>query len=65
MRGDVQIGVEDLDVGGGLQVGGRGVDRAPHVETKGHRLVGVDAHEQVLEVQDDVGDILLHARAAS
>ena len=44
-----------------LQVAGRGVGRAAHVEAQGHRLVGVHPDQQVLEVQDDVGDVLLHA----
>ena len=57
--GDVQVGVEDLDVGRQLQVRCRGVSRATDVEAQGHRLVGVHPDEQVLEVQDDVGDVLL------
>ncbi len=59
--GDVQVGVEDLDVGRGLQVGRRGVARPALVEAQGDRLVGVHPDQQVLEVQDDVGDVLLHA----
>ena len=39
-RGDVQVGVEDLDVGGGLDVAGGDVARAAHVEAQGDRLVG-------------------------
>ena len=58
--GDVQVGVEDLDVGRGLQVGGRGVAGAPLVEAQGDRLVGVHPDQEVLQVQDDVGDVLFH-----
>ena len=57
-RGDVEVGVEDLDVGGRLDVGGGDVGRAADVEAQGDRLVGVDVQHEVLEVQDDVGDVL-------
>ena len=60
--GDVQLGVEHLDVGRELEVGRGGVGRDPHVEAQGHRLVGVHPDQQVLEVQDDVGDILFDTR---
>ena len=39
-RGDVEVRVEDLDVGGGLDVAGGDVGRAAHVEAQGDRLVG-------------------------
>ena len=56
----MQVRVEDLDIGRQLQVRRRGVSRAADVESQGHRLVGVHPDQQVLEVQDDVGDVLLH-----
>ena len=41
-----------------LDVGGGDVGRAADVEAEGDRLVGVDHEHEVLEVQDDVGDVL-------
>jgi hypothetical protein len=61
-RGDVQVGVEDLDVGGRLQVARDRVTRAALVEAERHRLVRVDPDQEVLQVQDDVGHVLLHPR---
>src|SRR5205807_275676 len=57
--GDVEIGVEDLDVGLLLDVASGYVGRAAGIQPKRHRLVGVDAQHQVFEVQDDVGDVFL------
>ncbi len=57
---DVQIGVEDLDVGGCLDVAHAHLRRAALVEPQRHRLVGRAAQHEVLQVQDDVGDVLLH-----
>ena len=56
------VGAEDLDVGRDLEVAGGGVARAPLVEAHGHRLVAVHPEEEVLQVEDEVGDVLLHPR---
>jgi hypothetical protein len=56
----VQIGVEDLDVGRLLDVGGRDVLGAAHVEAQRDGLLGVHQQHEVLEVEDDVGDVLGH-----
>ena len=60
-RGDVQVGVEDLDVGGELQVAGGDVagPRTSRRRVTGSSAVHPDS--EVLQVQDDVGDVLLHA----
>jgi hypothetical protein len=57
-RRQVQVAVEDLDVGGELDVLGADVGRAAHVEPQGHRLFAVADEDDVLEVEDDVGDVL-------
>ena len=44
----------------GLDVAGAHVGRAAGVETQGDGLVGVDVQHQVLQVEDDVGDVFLH-----
>src|SRR4051812_29866374 len=58
-RGDVDVGVEDLDAGGEGDVLGRDLARAGDDE---RRLdlggVGVHAAHDALEVEDDVGDVL-------
>lgn len=56
-RSEVQFRVEHLDVGSGHDVAGGGVARTPHVESERHRLVGRREHDDVLEVQDDVGHV--------
>jgi hypothetical protein len=56
--GDVEIGVEDLDVGADLQVLGGHLGRAAHVEAHGDGLVAVADDDEVLQVEDDVGDVL-------
>ena len=43
-------------------VGRRDAGRAAHVETEHDRLVGRGGDDDVLEVQDDVGDILIGQR---
>ena len=58
-RGDVLVGVEHLDVRGDLQVAGGGIARPPLVEADGHRLLAVHPEQDVLQVQDEVGDVLL------
>jgi hypothetical protein len=37
---------------------GRDLTRAAHVDAEGDRLVGLRREHEVLEVQDDVGDVL-------
>ena len=61
-RRDVQVGVEDLDVGGGLDVAGEDVARAALVEAQRHGLLRGAAEDDVLDVQDEVGDVLLDTR---
>ena len=56
--GDLESTVEHLDVGVGLNVGGRDLGGATSVETQGHRLIAVHHEDEVLEVEDDVGDVL-------
>src|SRR5207245_7929610 len=59
--GDVEGGVEDLDIRRGANVSGGRVARAADVEPQRHRLVGGHPQDEVLQVEDDVGDILFHA----
>src|SRR3984893_6188907 len=58
--GEVQLGVEDLDVGRGLDVAGGDVARAALVEAQSDGLLRLASQHEVLEVQDEVGDVLLH-----
>jgi hypothetical protein len=58
----VEVGVQHLHVWAELQVLRGGVSRAAHVEAQRDRLLGVHPDQQVLEVQDDVGHVLLDAR---
>ena len=44
----MEVGVEDLDVGGRLDVAGGDVGRAAHVEAQGDRLVAVDVSTRSL-----------------
>ena len=57
----MEVGVEDLDIRRGANVAGGRVARAADVEPQRHRLVGGHPQDEVLQVEDDVGDILLHA----
>jgi len=56
----VHLGVEDLDAGGQVDVGGGDVPRAGRDE-RGLDLarIGVHPADDALEVQHDVGDVLL------
>ena len=57
----MQVGVDDLDVGVRLDVAGGDLvlgTAALHVEAQLHRLVGVHDEDEVLEVEEDVGDVL-------
>src|SRR5579875_2488773 len=57
--GDGQVRVEDLDVAGLGDVAGGDRGRPPHVEAEGDRLVRGDPKDDVLQVEDDVGHVLL------
>jgi hypothetical protein len=60
---DLELRVEDLEVGGCLDVAGR--DDASALLRDVHLDLGrgtVEAHDEVLEVEDDVGDVLADAR---
>ena len=50
--------VEDLDLGRHLDVAGGDVGRAADVEAHDDGLVGDRREHDVLQVQDDVGDVL-------
>src|SRR4029450_12732330 len=60
--GDLQVLVEDLEVGGRLDVGRRDGTGAPlgqaHLDLG---RVAVEDTDEVLEVEDDVRDVLTHA----
>jgi hypothetical protein len=57
----VQLGIEDLDIGGELQIPGRHVPRTTLIAPERDGVIGVHAQDDVLQVQDDVGDIFLDA----
>ena len=57
-RRDREVLVEDLDVGRALDVTSGDGGRATCVEAQVDRLVGGRGEHDVLDVQDDVGDIL-------
>jgi hypothetical protein len=57
----VELGVEDLDVRRQLDVGRGDLGRASDVEADRDRLVARAREDQVLHVEDDVGDVLGHA----
>ena len=50
----------DLDAGGRRDVGGRDLTRSLLAQVHDDGLVAVGTHHEFLEVQDDVGDVLLH-----
>src|SRR3954467_11599366 len=56
--GQVQVGVQDLDAGGRRDVTGGDLGRTLGLQVHRGRLLEVGAHDQLLEVQDDVGDVL-------
>ena len=56
----MQRRVEDLHVRGQLDVARGDVGRAACVEAQGDGLLRVDGEHEILEVQDDVGDVFLH-----
>src|SRR5690606_36018594 len=57
-RGDLEIRVEDLDVGVRLDVAGGDLSGALRVEAERHGLVAVADEDEILQVEDDVGDVL-------
>ena len=59
-RGQVQLGVQDLDPGRRLDVTRGDLGRTLGLEVRGDRLVHLGAEHDLLEVQDDVGDVLGH-----
>ena len=59
-RRDAQVAVQDLDVARGLEVRRECVAGAALVEADDDGLVAVDLQDHVLQVQEDVGDVLLH-----
>src|SRR6266480_4642253 len=61
-RADVQFRVDDLDVTGRLDVGRLDLAGAGHVERQANGIVTVGDQVQPLEVEDDLGDVLLDVR---
>jgi hypothetical protein len=59
--GDVEIGVQDLDPGIGLQIAGLQFARARHLETGVELVVGVHLEADLLQVEDDLAHVLEHA----
>src|SRR6201996_1075355 len=59
---DVQVRVVDLDPGGWGDVGRADLARTLLAQVHDHGLVVLGGDHETLEVQDDVGDILLDAR---
>src|SRR5690606_5886779 len=57
--GDVQVEVHDLGVGGHVEHGGGDLAGVLGAQRQGHGVVVVHLHDQVLEVEDDLHDILL------
>src|SRR6201995_2752117 len=60
--GDVQLGVVHLDAGRRRDVGRGHLTGALLAQVHHDRLVVLRGHHEFLQVQDDVGDILLHPR---
>lgn len=60
-RADELVGVDDLDVGVGLDVGGSDGTLAIDLEVEFHRLAFFGDDQDLLQVEDDVRDILDHA----
>src|SRR5690606_1812648 len=59
-RGDVQVGVVHLDPGRRRDVRRGDCTRALFAQVHHHWLVVFGGHDQTLQVEDDVGDVLLH-----
>ena len=57
-RGDVQIGVVHLNAGGRRDVGGRDLTGTLLAQVHRNRLVVLGRDDELLQVQDDVGDVL-------
>jgi hypothetical protein len=61
-RRDEQLGVVDLDTGRSRDVGSRHLAGALLAQVRGDRLIVLARDDELLDVQDDLGDILLDAR---
>jgi hypothetical protein len=59
--GEVKVGVVDLDAGGSLDVGDRDSTRTGGPQVHGHGLVHLGADDDVLDVENEFGDVLGHA----
>jgi hypothetical protein len=59
-RGDVQVGAVDLDAGGRRDVGAVTGAGALLAQVHDDRLVALGGDDELLEVEDEVGDVLLH-----
>ena len=55
------VGIEDLDVGAGLDVAGLGHARAFLLQHHALHALGMLAERDLLDVEDDVGHVLAHA----
>src|SRR3954452_24799661 len=58
-RGDLDVGVVHLDAGGRRDVRGGDLTRALLAQVHGDRLVVLGGDDEILEVQDHLGDVLL------
>ena len=61
-RGDVVIGLQNLHVGIGRDVGGRNFAGAANGKREHLRLVGVQFDRKTFEVEQQVGGVFDHAR---
>ena len=61
-RGEDEVGVVHLDTGRGRDVGGGDQTRALLAQVHHDRLVVLRGDDQLLDVEDQVGDVLLDAR---
>src|SRR5579872_7471830 len=61
-RGDVILGIEQLDIRVGDDIGGGHFPLAARLDAQHFGLIGGELERQSFEVEDDVGDVLDHAR---
>jgi len=61
-RGDLDLGVDELDLGGRRDIAGRRGTRAFLLQGEGDRFVRERAQADVFEVEDDLNDVFLDAR---
>ena len=57
----MQLGVEHLDVGRGLDITRGDLARTARVEAQHDGFLGRAAEHEILDVEDEVGDVFLHA----